>query len=36
MAGLNVALEAGSRALYSQQTAINVMGHNIANVDTPD
>jgi flagellar hook-associated protein 1 len=35
MAGLNVALEIGKRALFSQQTAVNVTGHNIANVNTP-
>src|SRR3712207_3828750 len=35
MAGLNVALEVGKRALFSQQTAVNVTGHNIANVNTP-
>jgi flagellar hook-associated protein 1 FlgK len=35
MAGLNIALEAGRRALFSQQTAVNVTGHNIANVNTP-
>jgi flagellar hook-associated protein 1 FlgK len=34
MAGLNIALEAGRRALFSQQTAVNVTRHNIANVDT--
>jgi len=35
MAGLSVALEAAKRALFSQQTAVNVTGHNIANVNTP-
>src|SRR6266540_3896767 len=35
MAGLNIALEAGRLALFSQQTAVNVTGHNIANVNTP-
>lgn len=35
MAGLNIALEAGRRVLFSQQTAVNVTGHNIANVNTP-
>jgi hypothetical protein len=36
MAGLNIAFEIGKRALFSQQTAVNVTGHNIANVNTPD
>jgi flagellar hook-associated protein 1 FlgK len=35
MSGLNVALETAKRALFSQQTAVNVTGHNIANVNTP-
>jgi flagellar hook-associated protein 1 len=35
IAGLNIVLEAGRRALFSQQTAVNVTGHNIANVNTP-
>jgi flagellar hook-associated protein 1 FlgK len=35
MAGLNVALEIAKHALFSQQVAVNVTGHNIANVNTP-
>jgi flagellar hook-associated protein 1 FlgK len=35
MAGLNIALETAKRALFTQQTAITVTGHNIANVNTP-
>jgi hypothetical protein len=32
MAGLNIALEAGRRALFSQQTAVNVIGSLISGV----
>jgi flagellar hook-associated protein 1 FlgK len=35
MSGLNGILNIGAGALRTQQTAINVTGHNIANVNTP-
>lgn len=35
MSGINTGLEIGKRALLSQQTALNVTAHNIANVSTP-
>jgi flagellar hook-associated protein 1 FlgK len=35
MYGPNVGLEIGKRALLAQQLALNLTGHNIANVNTP-
>lgn len=35
MYGINVGFEIGKRALLAQQYALNLTGHNIANVNTP-
>lgn len=35
MAGINSGMEIAKRAMLAHQAAINVLGHNIANVDTP-
>ena len=35
MPGLNASLYLGLTGLQAQQSALNVVGHNIANVNTP-
>ncbi len=35
MYGANIGLEIGKRAIMAQQLALNITGHNIANVNTP-
>jgi len=35
MSGINDLFEIGKRALFSYKTALNVVGHNVANINTP-